>query len=186
MRKAAEMSSSEQREPTVEEIIAGVTSYYRGERELYVRHSEPLDAALRAAIARYFPAQLLDKVKTITLSGARIPPPPFYAQGKEMSGGKLPDFVHLVSITYIDVLVFHDEIAPRTLFHALVHATQMAVLGFERYVDLYVSAFAKHRSWLAIPLEEQTYKLEARFAENFADIFSVEDEIKTWLNEGRY
>jgi len=121
MRKAAEMSSSEQREPTVEEIIAGVTSYYRGERELYVRHSEPLDAALRAAIARYFPAQLLDKVKTITLSGARIPPPPFYAQGKEMSGGKFPDFVHLASITYIDVLVFHDEIAPRTLFRALVH-----------------------------------------------------------------
>jgi hypothetical protein len=78
------------------------------------------------------------------------------------------------------------EIAPRTLFHALVHATQMAVLGFERYVDLYVRAFAKHRSWLAIPLEAQTYKLEARFADNCADIFSVEDEIKTWLNEGRY
>ena len=66
------MSPSEQREPPVEEIIAGVTSYYRGECELYVRHSEPLDAALRAAIARYFPAELLDKVKTMTLRGARI------------------------------------------------------------------------------------------------------------------
>jgi hypothetical protein len=57
------MRPSEQREPAVEEIIACVTSYYRGERELYVRHGEPLDAALRAAIARYFPAQLRDKVK---------------------------------------------------------------------------------------------------------------------------
>jgi hypothetical protein len=81
------------------DLIAVVTSYYRGERELYVRHSEPLDAALRAAIARYFPAQLLDKVKTITLRGARIPPPPFYAQAKEMSGGNFPDFVHLASFT---------------------------------------------------------------------------------------
>jgi hypothetical protein len=49
------MSSSEQREPTVEEIIAGVTSYYRGEREWYMRHCEPLDAALsgdRAVLSR--------------------------------------------------------------------------------------------------------------------------------------
>jgi hypothetical protein len=109
------MHWSEQREPAVEEIIAGVTSYDRGERELYVRHSEPVDAALRAAIARYFPAQLLDKVKTITLRGARIPAPPFYAQANEMSGGNFPDFVHRASFTYIDVLVFHDEITPRAL-----------------------------------------------------------------------
>jgi hypothetical protein len=93
------MRPSEQREPTVEEIIACVTSYYRGERELYVRHSEPLDSALRAEIARYFPAQLRDKVKTITLRGARIPPPPFYAQAKEMSGRNFPDFVHLTPFT---------------------------------------------------------------------------------------
>ena len=170
----------------MEEIIAGVASYYWGERELYVRHSEPLDSALRAPIARYFSAELLDKVKTITLRGARIPPPPFYAPAKEMSGGNFPDFVHLASFTYIDVLVFHDEIAPRALFHALVRAAQMAVLGFERYVDLYVRGFLKHRSWLAIPLEEQAYKLEARFAVSSADIFSVEDEIKTWDAEGRY
>ncbi len=180
------MSPSEQREPTVEEIIASVASYYRGERELYVRHSEPLDAGLRAVIARYFSAGLLDKVKTITLRGARIPPPPFYAQAKEMSGGNFPNFVHLASFTYIDVLVFHDEITPRALFHAAVHATQMEVLGFERYIELYVRGFVKNRSWLAIPLEQQTYKLEARFAESSADIFSVEDEIKTWDAEGRY
>jgi hypothetical protein len=39
---------------------------------------------------------------------------------------------------------------------------------------------------VAIPLEEQTYKLEARFAENAADIFSVEDEIKAGDEDGRY
>lgn len=69
----------------------------------------------------------------------------------------------LASFTYIDVWVFHDEIAPRALFHTLVHATQMEPLGFERYVELYVCGFVKDRSWLAIPLEEQAYKLEARF-----------------------
>jgi len=41
---------------------------------------------------------------------------------------------------------FHDEIALRTLIHGLVHATQMALLGMDRYTDLYVRGFAKSRS----------------------------------------
>jgi len=39
-----------------------------------------------------------------------------------MSSGNFPDFVHLASITYLDVIVFNDEIAVRMLFHGLVHA----------------------------------------------------------------
>jgi hypothetical protein len=91
-----------------------------------------------------------------------------------MSGGRFPDFVHMASITYIDVIVFHDEIEARALFHGTVHAAQMSVLGFEKYVDLYVRGFVKHLSWLAIPLEERAYKLEARFAADREDKFSVE------------
>jgi len=34
---------------------------------------------------------------------------------------------------------FYDEIALRTLFHGLVHAAPMALLGMNRYTDLYVS-----------------------------------------------
>src|ERR1700719_4290939 len=123
------MSPSDPREESVEEMVAGVASYLRGERSLYLRHSEPLSAALRASISPYFSADFLSTLKAITLHGARIPPPPFYAKAKEMSAGRFPDFVHIASITYIDVLVFHDEIAPRTLFHAVVHAAQVAVLG---------------------------------------------------------
>jgi hypothetical protein len=56
-------------------------------------------------------------VKNISLRGARTAPPPFYAQAKEISGGNFPDSVHLASFTYIDVLVFHDEITPPALSH---------------------------------------------------------------------
>jgi hypothetical protein len=42
--------------------------------------SELRDAALRAAIARYFPAELPDEVKTITLRGSSIAPRPFSVQ----------------------------------------------------------------------------------------------------------
>jgi hypothetical protein len=181
------MNPHEFTQPTIAEMVTGVAAYYRQEREVYVRHSEPLAENLRAVIQPYFSKELLDRLKTITLTGgARIPPPHFYAKAKEMSGGKFPDFVHMASITYIDVIVFHDEIEPRALFHGTVHAAQMSVLGFDQYIELYVRGFAKHLSWLAIPLEAQAYQLEARFAADQSDKFSVEAEIRSWLQEGRY
>lgn len=180
------MTPQEFTQAEIAEMVAGVAAYMRQERDMYVRHSESLATRLRATIEPYFSAELLDRLKALTLHGARIPPPPFYVQAKEMSGGRFPDFVHMASVTYIDVIVFHDEIEPRALFHGTVHAAQMSVLGFEKYVDLYVRGFVKHLSWLAIPLEEQAYKLEARFASDCEDKFSVEAEIKAWLEEGRY
>ena len=181
------MNPQEFTQARIAEMVAGVAAYYRKERELYIRHSEPLAANLRAAIQPYFSKELLDRLKTITLTGgARIPPPPFYAKAKEISGGRFPDFVHMASITYFDVIVFHDQIEPRWLFHGTVHAAQMSALGFEKYVDLYVRGFVKNLSWLAIPLEAQAYKLDARYAENPNEVFSVEDEIRTWEEEGRY
>jgi hypothetical protein len=181
------MNPQEFNQPTVAEMVAGVAAYLRQERELYVRHSKPLASNLRAMIRPYLSQDLLQKLKTITLTGGtRIPPPPFYAKAKDMSGGKFPDFVHMASITYIDVIVFHDQIEPRWLFHGAVHAAQMSVLGLEKYVDLYVRGFLKHLSWLAIPLEEQAYKLDARYAQNPTEVFSVEDEIKAWEADGRY
>ena len=87
-----------------------------------------------------------------------------------MSQGSFPDFAHLASFTYIDVIVFNDQITSRPLFHGLVHVAQMAVLGLDRYVDLYVRRFVKHRSWIAIPLEAQAFQLDARFAMSPADL----------------
>jgi len=69
-----------------------------------------------------------------------------------MSEGRFPDFVHIASVTYTDVIVFHDQIKPRPLFHGAVRATQMAVLGFGKYVHLYVRGFVKSLSWLQFPL----------------------------------
>jgi hypothetical protein len=180
------MDPTEFSEDRIQDMVAGVAAYMRQERDMYVRHSEPLGLSFKTALLGYFSEELLDRVKTIILNGARIPPPPFYAEARELSGGRFPDFVHMASITYIDVIVFHDEMELRPLFHGLVHAAQMAVLGFEKYVDLYVRGFVKNRSWLAIPLEDQAYKLDTRYAENPAEKFAVEEEVNTWLREGRY
>ena len=173
-------------EARIAEMVAGVTAYFSGERELYLPHTEPLAADWRAVLEPYFSADVLDSVRTLTLQGARIPPPPFYAEAMALTGGNFPDFVHMASVTYVDVIVFHDRIESRPLFHGVVHAAQIAILGFEQYVEFYVRGFVKNLSWLTIPLEDQAYKLDARFAEAPSDIFSVDEEIKTWHSQGKY
>jgi hypothetical protein len=173
-------------EARVAEMISGVAAYMRQERNLYFPASELLAPAWRTAVQPYFSKTLLDTVRTVILKGARIPPPPFYSEAVALSSGHFPDFVHLASVTYLDIIVFHDEIAPRSLFHGLVHAAQMVLLGMDRYADLYVRGFVKSRSWIAIPLEAQAYQLDARFAMSSTAIFSVDDEVKSWSVQGRY
>src|SRR5216683_5458368 len=180
------MDPAELTEARVAEMVSGVAAYLRRERELYFRASEPLSPGWRNAVQAYFPNTLLDSIRTIILKGARIPPPPFYSEAVAMSSGNFPDFVHLASVTYLDIIVFHDQIAARTLFHGLVHAAQMAFLGLERYTDLYVRGFLKSRSWIAIPLEAQAYQLDTRFAMSPTAAFSVEDEIKSWAEQGLF
>ncbi|HKV63712.1 MAG TPA: hypothetical protein VJO16_17525 [Candidatus Acidoferrum sp.] len=180
------MDRSELSEARIAEMVTGVAAYFRGEREVYFRASEPLAPEWRTAVQSYFSKSLLERIRTVVLKGARIPPPPFYSEAIALSGGSFPDFVHLASITYLDIIVFHDAIALRTLFHGLVHAAQMALLGFERYTDLYVRGFVRTRSWLAIPLETQAFQLDTRFAMSPAVAFSVEDEVRSWTEKGQY
>jgi len=102
-------------------MIAKIVAYLQQERALYHRASRPLAPVWKSSMQDHFSKSLLETVKTITLNGARIPPPPFYSEAVAISGGHFPDFVHLASVTYIDIIVFNDAIAPRTLFHGLVH-----------------------------------------------------------------
>jgi hypothetical protein len=173
-------------EERVAEMIARIIAYMQRERSLYLRASDFLLPTWKTTMQSYFPKALLDTVKAITLGGARIPPPPFYSEAVAMSGGHFPDFVHLASVTYIDVIVFNDTIAPRTLFHGLVHAQQMAALGLDTYVSFYLRGFLKTRSWITIPLEAQAFQLEARFSMTSPEVFSVEEEITRWTRDQRY
>ena len=189
------MDPTDLSEGRVAEMISRVATYLRQERGLYSRASEPLTLGLRTAVQPYFSKTLLESVRAVILKGARIPPR--YLSGNQQnslsnlvelrfSAGSFPDFLHLASVTYLDIIVFRDEIAVRTLFHGLVHATQMALLGVDRYTELYVRGFVKSRSWIAIPLEAQAYQLDTRFAMSPTASFSVEDEVSSWAQQGRY
>ena len=174
-------------EARIAEMAAGVAAYFSGERKLYLPHSEPLAAEWRLTLEPYFSLELLDKLRIVVLrGGARIPPPPFYAEALAMTGDRFPDFVHMASVTYLDVIVFNERIESRALFHGTVHAAQIEVLGFEKHVDLYLRGFLKNLSWMAIPLEEQAYKLDERFANAPKESFSVEEEIWEWMEQRKY
>ena len=174
-------------EERIAEMVLGVATYFRKERALYLPYSQPLPGEWRAKIAPYFSSVTLDRVKILALDhGVRVPPPPFYAEALQMTGGKFPDFVHMASITFVDVIVFNEGVEARALFHGMVHVAQIALLGFDEYVKWYMRGFLKHLSWLAIPFEDQAYKLDARFAQSPYDLFSVEEEIRTWVREGKY
>jgi len=41
---------------------------------------------MREVMVGYFKAELLDSIRTVTLRGVRIPPPPFYLQAQATSG----------------------------------------------------------------------------------------------------
>ena len=180
------MDPAEFPEERVAKMITEVAAYLRQERALYLAASSPLSPAWKATLQPYFLNGLLDTVRIVILDGARIPPPPFYAEAVAISAGRFPDFVHLASVTYIDVIVFNDAILPRPLFHGLVHAQQMAFLTLDKYVGYYLRGFLRTRSWVNIPLEAQAFQLEARFSMTPPEVFSVEGEIKRWVSEGRY
>ncbi|HKV05705.1 MAG TPA: hypothetical protein VJO53_11435 [Candidatus Acidoferrales bacterium] len=173
-------------EEKIREIIVRVSAYFRREREHYLPSSIPLTQSQKELVQSYFSGALLDAVRLLTLKGARIGNPPFFDDVKALGFTSFPEFKHLSSFTYIDVIVFHEQIAPRTLFHGLVHAAQFALLGVDHYVDMYVRGFVKSGLWIAIPLEEHAFKSEARFALSRPEVFSMEAEIRLWELQGRY
>jgi hypothetical protein len=67
------MNPSEFIEGRIAEMVDEVSAYMRQERDMYVRHSEPLATPLKKPIQDFFPRDLMGGLKTITLAGgARI------------------------------------------------------------------------------------------------------------------
>jgi len=75
----------------------------------------------------------------------------------------LPDFQTMAAITFNDIIVSHEPLDARILFHELVHVEQYRQLGIERFAELYVSGFLSGGGYEAIPLEVNAYGLEGIF-----------------------
>jgi len=194
----SEYYSSIEKQIPAEETVSGlndkqilqaveyVSSYLRDQRERYLPLAAPLSEQHQTIMRPYFSATLLDQVKAVELHGARVPNPPFYEEAKALGFVSLPDLTHMNSLTFLDVLVFNEGLTQRSLFHALVHAVQFQVLGLKRYTEIFVHNFVNTRFHFRVPLEAHTFFLESRFARPAAASFSVEDQVRLWVQQNRY
>jgi hypothetical protein len=186
---AAEAAAGPALAPTEEQVLEfvdHVSSYLREQRERYSHFAVPLTKHQKALMWPYFSAALLDGIKIVELNGARVPNPPFYDQARALGFVNLPEITHMHSLTFLDVVVFNEKITERTLFHGLVHAIQFDVLGLERYTELFVRSFVNTKLHFSVPLEAHAFSMESKFAGAPAHRFSVEDQVRLWVKEGRY
>jgi hypothetical protein len=163
-----------------------VSKYITTQRHKYGSRAIPLSVQQRAGMNLFFSSEVLDTTRLLVLQGERVSNPDFYPLLKGMGFNNLPDQSTMGAITFSDVVVSHGPFTNALLFHELVHVEQYRQLGIPRFSELYVRGFLTGGSYEAIPLEVNAYALEGRFEQNPAQQFSVADEVRNWVVEGRF
>lgn len=172
--------TTEQTEQAVEWIV----EYLEEQRERYLPVAEPLSRQRKALLWPYFSPDLLEEIRVIDLRGARVELPAFYAEARAL-GFEPPEVTHMDSLTFIDVVVFNQQLSERALFHALVHSVQIRILGLRRYAELWVQSFIRTKAHFTVPLEVHAFSLASKFLRP-GERFSVEDHVLRWVSDGRY
>ena len=134
----------------------------------------------------FFSPQLMEGVRLLVLQRERVDNPDFYSMLKSMGFNNLPVQSTMGAITFFDVVVSHEVFSNGLLFHELVHVEQYRQLGIPRFSDLYVRGFLTGGSYEAIPLEVNAYTLGGRFEANPPRQFSVAEEVRRWVVEGKF
>jgi hypothetical protein len=163
-----------------------LANYLREGKGLYGEGGQELCKERRLQLMSFFAPVLLDQVRTVELADRRIANPEFYVEAKARGCLELPDITHLASVTFVDTIVFHGALEERILFHELVHATQIRLLGLQRYAELLVRGFVRTRSYFMVPMKAHAFELDARFAKNPRASFSVVEEVWKWAEGYRY
>ena len=173
-------------EGDIQKAIHWFSEYLRSEREEYYAIGEPLVGEWRQLMDGYFEPALLDQVRVLELVDERVANPWFYPKARERGVRHLPDVTHKAAVTFLDVVVFNERIGSRDLFHGLVHAAQVKVLGMSEFTELFVRGFLRARSYFLAPMKAHAFALDARFAAHPGVRFSVEHEIRQWWQVGKY
>ncbi|MCU1219571.1 MAG: hypothetical protein JWN42_768 [Candidatus Angelobacter sp.] len=162
----------------VSQLVSMVEDYITSGQKKYAPQALPLTDAQRSAMQPFFPSAVLDSVRLIVLRGTRVSNPSMYPMAKMMGIRNLPDFSEMAAITFVDVVVSHQEFTDALLFHELVHVVQYAQMGLKKFAERFVNGFITAGSFEGIPLEKMAQALEARFSQDTRQAFSVDDEVR--------
>ena len=171
--------------PSVAQIAKAsdrLSKYLQQQRDHYAPLASPLSDHHRAQLWPYFSGELLAAIRFVELRGTRVTLPEFFARARA-KGFKPPEVSHMESLAFIDIVVFNEELSDRSLFHALVRAAQIRILGLKPYAELWMRSFLRTKAHFAVPLEVHAFSLASKFLE---EKFCVEDHVLRWMIEGRY
>ena len=175
--------------PQIEAITAALADFIAQQRWKYLPESTPPMAAQIEPLRAFFPASVLEATRFVELMpGRRISNPLFYGELKSMGFSRevLPDFAEMAAVTFIDLIVSYGAISEQIRFHELVHAVQYQKLGVQAFASRYVTGFLSAGGYEGIPLERNAYELDARFKADSSRAFSVEAEVQSWIDAGRF
>ncbi len=164
----------------ISQLANMVEDYVTSSRKKYAPQAVPLTDAQRRAMQPFFSSTVLDSARLCVLHGTRVSNPPMYTMAKMMGIRNLPDFADMVAITFVDVIVSHQEFTDALLFHELVHVTQYSQMDMKEFAASFVNGFIQGGSYQEIPLEKMAQEMEARFRQNATQVFSVDDEVRQW------
>jgi four helix bundle protein len=167
------------------QLASAVDDYITGSRRKYSPRATPLSPEQQAAMHPFFAAETLDQTRLLVLNGSRISDPPFYTMARVMGIRNLPSFSDVAAVTFVDVVVSHEEFSDDLLFHELVHVVQYAQLGSKEFSVRYVNGFIKSGNYEGIPLEKQAHDLDSRFSANPSQPFSVAEEVRSAIEAGK-
>ena len=173
-------------EAEIQKAISWFSAYLHAEREYHYPNGMLLEGEWRKMMDGYFAPALLDRVRIVELTDRRVPNPWFYPYAKHKGVRHLPDMSHKAAATFVDVVVFNGRINSRDLFHGLVHAAQVEMMGLSEFSELFVRGFLRSRSYFLVPMKAHAFGLDARFAAQPGVRFSVEKDVLEWWRYGRY
>jgi hypothetical protein len=169
----------------VSQLANMVEDYVTSRRKKYAPQAAPLSDVQRNVMQPFFSAAVLDSARLCVLRGARVSNPSMYAMAKMMGIRNLPDFAAMTAITFVDVIVSHQEFTDALLFHELVHVAQYVQMDMKEFAARFVNGFIQGGSYEEVPLEKMAHALEGRFSQNVAETFSVDDEVRQWREANR-
>jgi hypothetical protein len=94
-----------------------VATYICAQRERFAARATALPQDLRVRMNSFFRAELLNTARAGALENERVGDPEFYPMLHELGFRNLPDFQTMAAITVNDIIVSHEPLDARILFH---------------------------------------------------------------------
>ena len=149
------------------------------------RRPFPLTDAQRTDMQPFFSPAVFDSARLCVLRGTRVSNPSMYPMAKMMGIRNLPDFAAMIAITFVDVIVSHEEFtdACSSMNSSTWCSTRRWI---KEFAGRFVNGFIQGGSYEEVPLEKMAHELESRFSQNAAETFSVDDEVRQWRKRKRF